>query len=74
MVRVDGEKGKDSTGGVLRKIGEFGYLLCKDFTSILKYEPRILDGNAGSTAGKYLTGNGRAMSAWMVGGTLGLGR
>ena len=29
------EKGKDSTGGILRKIGEFGYLLCKDFTSIL---------------------------------------
>jgi NrS-1 polymerase HBD domain len=29
------EKGKESTGGVLRKIGGFGCLLCKDFTSIL---------------------------------------
>jgi len=29
------EKAKDATGGLLRQIGEFGVLLCKDFTSVL---------------------------------------
>jgi len=29
------DKGKDATGGLLQKIGAFGYLLCKDFTSVL---------------------------------------
>ena len=29
------DKGKDSTGGLLQKLGRFGYLLCKDFTSVL---------------------------------------
>ncbi len=28
-------RGKKSTGGLLRRIGDFGVLLCKDFTSIL---------------------------------------
>ncbi len=29
------DRKKDSTGGLLRQIGEFGVLLCKDFTSVL---------------------------------------
>jgi hypothetical protein len=29
------EKCKDATGGILKTIGTFGYLLCKDFTSVL---------------------------------------
>lgn len=29
------EKAKDATGGLLRQIGDFGILLCKDFTSVL---------------------------------------
>ena len=29
------EQAKDATGGVLRKVGEFGIVLCKDFTSVL---------------------------------------
>ena len=29
------EKAKDATGGLLRQIGAFGVLLCKDFTSVL---------------------------------------
>jgi hypothetical protein len=29
------EKTKDATGGLLRKIGDWGVLLCKDFTSVL---------------------------------------
>jgi Domain of unknown function (DUF3854) len=29
------DRAKDATGGVLRQIGDFGVLLCKDFTSLL---------------------------------------
>ena len=29
------DKGKDATGGLLQKMGPFGYLICKDFTSVL---------------------------------------
>jgi hypothetical protein len=29
------EKAKNATGGLLRQIGDFGVLLCKDFTSVL---------------------------------------
>lgn len=29
------DRGKDATGGVLRRISEFGVVLCKDFTSVL---------------------------------------
>jgi hypothetical protein len=29
------EKAKDASGGLLRAIGEFGILLCEDFTSVL---------------------------------------
>jgi hypothetical protein len=29
------ERTKDATGGVLRQVGDFGILLCKDFTSVL---------------------------------------
>lgn len=36
------EKDKSAKGGLLREIGAFGHLLCKDFTSVLgmKYEAR----------------------------------
>lgn len=29
------ERAKDATGGLLRQIGEFGFIVCKDFTSVL---------------------------------------
>lgn len=29
------ERAKDATGGLLRQVGDFGVLLCKDFTSVL---------------------------------------
>lgn len=35
------EKDKSSTGGLLREIGDFGYLILKDFTSVLAMQDKI---------------------------------
>jgi DNA-binding MarR family transcriptional regulator len=35
------EKDKSSTGGLLRQIGDFGFLICKDFTSVLSMQDKI---------------------------------
>ncbi len=68
------ERGKDATGGLLRKIGDQGLLVIKDFTSILSMSRdarasvlaalrEIYDGkwerNVGTDGGRTLTWNGR---------------
>lgn len=68
------DRGKDAKGGLLREIGKFGILVCKDFTSILsmRYEQRstllahlrdIYDGHmdrkVGTDGGRSLTWEGR---------------
>jgi hypothetical protein len=35
------DKDKSSTGGLLREIGDFGYLILKDFTSVLAMQDKI---------------------------------
>lgn len=68
------ERSKDAKGGLLREIGKFGILICKDFTSILsmRYEQRtvllghlrdIYDGHmdrkVGTDGGRSLLWEGR---------------
>jgi hypothetical protein len=69
------EKGPDSTGGILRELGPFGTIICKDFTSILSMNRdnqagvlaalrEIYDGSwtrtFGTDGGKKETWQGRA--------------
>jgi hypothetical protein len=35
------DKAKGAKGGLLREIGEFGYLICKDFTSVLSIQDKV---------------------------------
>jgi hypothetical protein len=68
------ERSKDAKGGLLREIGEFGILICKDFTSILsmRHEQRAvllghlrdiynghMDRKVGTDGGQTLTWEGK---------------
>ena len=68
------ERVKDATGGLLRQIGDFGVLLCKDFTSVLAQNKdsraeamaalrEVYDGAwyrpVGTDGGKVLTWHGK---------------
>jgi hypothetical protein len=56
------EKDNQSTGGVLREVGDFGVVVCKDFTSVLAmhYEQRR---DCSPLCARSMTGNGRASLA-----------
>src|SRR5690606_15082286 len=68
------EKAADSRGGLLRQVGDFGILVCKDFGSVLSMRPdsraevlaalrEIYDGSwtrhVGTDGGKILTWAGK---------------
>jgi hypothetical protein len=68
------ERSKGATGGLLRQVGEFGVLLCKDFTSVLAQNKdaraeamaalrEVYDGSwarpVGTDGGKVLTWRGK---------------
>jgi hypothetical protein len=54
----------DASGGLLREIGEFGFLICKDFTSILSMNR---DARASTLAALREVYDGRGASGQMVG-------
>jgi len=59
------EKAADARGGLLREIGAFGYLVLKDFTSILSMH-RDAGQRFWPLCVKFTMGTGAAILGWMV--------